>query len=257
MGEAGQPASPRGITPRMSSPARKPRTAAVVALVALVPAAAGCGSGHAKPSASQAATAQLRVMVLPRSALSLPASVRVPSPAGFFTNAQAAAHNPDPRITDALLTNDGRLSGYVLGYSLSQSRTQKAFLNGAGLFRIVTEVDLYRDAKGPTTRLMQGVSDLRGLTGRPLKLHTRLDRFETFPVRGIGDAAVGLRYVIEGQGVHIYFTQVGFRRGRRLASTIEERADAKNVDAAVTSLAHSLDQRIQGVLSGKIRTTGS
>jgi hypothetical protein len=196
-------------------------------------------------------------MVLPKSALSLPSNVRVTSPAGFFTNAQAAAHNPDPRITSASLTKDGRLSGYVLGYSLSQAQAENAFLNGAGLFRVVTEVDLYRNASGPTTRLGQGVRDLRGLVGKPLKLHTRLDRVATFPVRGIGDAAVGSRYVIEGQGVHVYFTQVGFRRGPRLASTTEERADSKNVDAAVISLARSLDHRIQGVLSGKIRTTGS
>src|SRR5207302_6940518 len=113
-----------------------------------------------------------------------------------------AARNPDPRITVASLTKAGRLSGYALGYSLSQSQTQNAFLNGAGLFRIVTEVDLYRDAKGPTTRLMQGVRDLRALRGKPLKLGTRLVSLETFPVRGVGDAAVGLAYVIEGQGVH-------------------------------------------------------
>jgi len=233
---------------------RKTRFLAAFVLCPVV-VGAGCGGG-ANPSTKQVTRAQLALMVLPKSALVLPARVRLEHPVGFYSNAQSAASGINPRVTSASLSRDGRLTGYALGYSLSKSQSQDALLRGSGQINILTEVDLYRDTTGPATKMAQGISDLRALVGKPIKDGATLDRGAAFRVRGIGDAAAGLRFEVGYEGVHIYYTEVGFRYGRLLASVVDGRADPTNVDAAVISRAQALEERINGVLSGKIRGRG-
>src|SRR5262249_22310799 len=229
---------------------RKTRFLAALAFCPVL-VGAGCG-GDANPSTKQVTRAQLAPMVLPKSALVLPARVEVEHPVGFYSNARAAAHRIDPRITSASLTRAGRLTGYALGYTLSRWDFEDALLGGSGQLNIVTEVALYRDQTGPATQMAQGISDLRALVGKPLKGGVTLDRGATFRPPRIGDAATGLRFEVGYEGWHIYYTEVGFRYGRLLASVVEGRADPRNVDAAVISRAHALEERIKAVLGGKI-----
>lgn len=235
-----------------SRPARSRWVLAAIAIGSVVVGTA-YGGGAAR-STGQVTKARLALMVLPRSALGpLAVRLRVKHPAGFYTNVQSATASLDPRITGALLTKDGRLTGYALGYSLGRSRFEDALFRGSGPLNIVTEVDLYRHKTDPAKLIAKGLSDLRALVGKRVRGGAILRRSASFRLPRIGDGAVGIRVEVSIKRFHVYYTEVVFRRGRLLAHAIEARADARNVDTALTALSRALESRIQGVLTGEIR----
>ena len=233
---------------------RQPRRGVLAAAaVCSLLAVAGCGGGGSS-STSHVTRAQLARMVLPRSALGgVPVRDWVKHPVGFQTNAEFARGSLDSRLTAASLAEGGRLSGYVLGYSLSHPQIVRALSRGSGAINVTTEVDLYRDAAGAGRVMARGISDLRSLVGKRIGGGATLAHGATFSVRRVGDAGVGFTFDVI-KGVHIYFTEVSFRYGRLLAYVGETRADHKRVDAAVIALARSLDERIKLVLGGKLPT---
>ena len=195
-------------------------------------------------------------MVLPKSAFGrLPAQVQVEHPVGFYSNAEQAKRGADPGVTRASLTRQGRLLGYVLGYSRSQSQLEAALMRGSGPLNVLSEVELYRSSTGAASRMRQAIKDLRRLVGKPIKGGATLERGTTFRLHQIGDAAVGLRFKVRVRvdTPALYYTEVVFRYGRLLAYTTEARADGNNVDSAVISFAQTLEDRIEGVLRGRIR----
>src|SRR5262245_38552058 len=221
--------------------------------VSWVVVGAGCG-GVGNPSTEHVTKAQLALMVLPRSVLGpVGTRFRVKHPAGFYTNAQAAVASADPRETGTSLTEDGRLTGYVLGYSLPRSQFEGTLIQGSGALNILTEVELYRNKAGPASVMAKGISDLRALVGKRIRGGAILERGAIFRVPRVGDAADGIRSEIGIKGLHVYYTEVSFRDGRLLADATEARADPQDVEPALIALSRTLESRIERVLTGKIR----
>jgi hypothetical protein len=231
----------------------------LLAAVAVCSVLVGTGFGSGvNPSTAHVGKAQLALMVLPKSALGqLAARLRVKHPAGFYTNAQSAAASLDPRVTSVWLTKYGRVTGYVLGHSLGRSQFEDALFRGRGPLNVVTEVDLYRNKTGPATAMAKGLSDLRALVGKRLKGGALLKRAATFHPPRIGDATNAIKFEVEIQSLHVYYTEVAFRYGRLLASASEARADPHNVDTALIAYGQALESRIKGVLTGKIRNSSA
>lgn len=227
---------------------------ATVAVCLVVVGTAFGGGGP--PSTRHVTKAQLARMVLPRSALGA-AWTRFPDkhPAGFYTNARYAAGSIDPRMTAASLAKDGRLTGYVLGFSLRRSKFEDALSHGSGALNIVTGVGLYSDKAGPAAGMARGMRDLRALVGKRVRDGAILERGAAFRLPRIGDAADGIRFEISIKGLHIYYTEVAFQYGRLLAEVSEARADPQNVDTALIAVSRALEGRITRVLTGKIRGT--
>jgi hypothetical protein len=215
---------------------------------------AGCGGGGSDGSTQGVTRSQLAGMVLPKSALGANArGMRINRESGYLSNARAAATDMDPRMTRNSLSRGGRLFGYALVYRLGESEFEDALLSGAGLVQTGTLVDLYRDKAAASSHQRTSVNDLLALVGKPIKDGATLERASTFNVGRIADAVIGVRFAVRINRLVIYYTEVAFHRSSLLAGVFEVRADAKNVDAAVVSVANKLDQRIRRVLNARMR----
>jgi len=183
--------------------------------------------------------------------------MRLNRKSGYLSNARAAEEDMDPRMTKDSLSRGGRLFGYALVYRLGESEFEDDVLGGAGLVQTGTLVDLYRDKAAVLSHQRTSVNDLLALVGKPIKHGATLERASTFNVERIADAAIGARFRVRIEGLDVYYTEVAFRRNSLLAGVFEVRADAKNVDAAIVSVANTLDRRISRVLSARMRQMGT
>ena len=197
-------------------------------------------------------------MVLPKSAFGTQAAaLRINPVSGFLSNAKAANRDLDPRMTTVSLARAGRLSGYARTFRGTLSQFESAIEAGGGLLVLGSDVDLFRDDRGAEGQLRRSSNDFRALVGKRLKGGATLVRGASFSPAKIGDAATGRRFKVRIKGVSIYITQVGFRHGNLLAGVFEERADPRNLDAEMISFARALDNRITGVLSGRMRAVSA
>ena len=197
-------------------------------------------------------------MVLPKSALGANArGMKLNRKSGYLSNARAAEGDLDPRMTSDSLSRGGRLFGYARVYRLGESEFEDDVLGGAGLVQTGTQVDLYRDKAAASHHMQTSVNDLRALVGKPIKHGATLERASTFNVERIADGAIGARFAVRIEGLNVYYTEVAFRRNGLLAGVFEVRADAKNVDATIDSVAKALDKRISRVLSARMRQMGT
>jgi hypothetical protein len=224
----------------------------LIAFCSLVLAGGGCGASSAS-SANPVTRNELPRMVLSKSALGPQAArLRVNPRFGFLTNAQSASADPDPAVTAASLTNGGRLFGYARAFRLSRGGAASALLRGAGLLQLSNYVDVYRDATLAEDQRVRSVEHYRALVGKTLKGGAVLESSTRFSVEHVGDAATGLELSIRIKGFRVAYTTVGFRYGRLLAAVTEARADRKNVDETVASLAEALRGRIKDVLAHEV-----
>jgi hypothetical protein len=212
------------------------RVAAAAALLLLVP---GCGQ-------SRTLREQLPDMVLPKSAFRGQAAAfgRV-RPFGYLSNRRRAASDFDPLVTPASLARAGRLTGYSLQFGLGRAQSSEILRRRRGLLQIGSLVELYRDGSSVSRQLRATVCDLRTLVGKPVRLGGTLDGLNVVRVAGLGDEGTRLTLVVRVSGVRVQLTEVGFRVGRLAGVVVEARADSKNIDPDVTSLARALERQMR------------
>ena len=229
-----------------------PLRGAALVLCGLVVASCGQGGNRAAEQTDARVTkAELAVMVLPADELGgLAKGLRLaPDESGRMSNAAAARQSLDPKDSARRMEGAGRVVGYELTYmhprALSRKRKQ-------GIVSAGSAVDLMQDAVDASRFLNKQANDFERFEGR-VSDGVRLTGVAGFGVQGIGEEAEGIRGTVRGFGLTLHTTIVAFRRGRIVGSVGVVRADRRDMTAAVTRLAITLDSRIQRVLAGQLR----
>jgi hypothetical protein len=212
------------------------RVAAAAALLLLLP-----GCGHSPKTLRE----RLPLMVLPKSAFGEQAhAFGRARPFGYLSNKERAASDFDPLVTPVSLERAGRVTGYARQFGPNRAQTSQAMRKRRGLLEVGSLVELYQDGASVSRQLRASVRDLRSLVGKPVRFGARLEGVNVVRLPGVGDEAVRLTLATRVSGVRVQATEVGFRAGRMAGVVFETRADSKNVDPEVTSLARTLEQQI-------------
>lgn len=229
-----------------------PLRGAAFLLCGLVLASCGQGGSRAadRPDA-EVTKADLAIMVVPADELGgLAQGLRLaPEDSGSSSNAAAARQSLDPKDSARRLRGAGRVVGYELTYMRPGAPSGK---RTRGVLSVGSSVELMQDAVDASRFLNKQVNDHERFEGT-VSDHVRLTGASGFPVRGIGEEAEGIRGTVRGFGLVLHTTVVAFRRGRIVGSVGVVRADRRDVRAAATRLAITLDSRIQRVLGGQLQ----
>jgi hypothetical protein len=221
---------------------------ALRAPLALLALALALGAGRA----DGAPPSPLAKLVVPRSALgSAAAGLQVDLASGEISNARAAGDSWDPSDTDASLTKAGRLTGFRLLYG---DPGLQALRRGRGLTDIGTSLDYFKTARQAQAYEAKSLRDLRRVRGQNVG-GTIVERVSTFPVRGLGPAAVGVRVAQRIGRARLHNTYVEFQVGTLLGEATIWRADATKVDAQAIAIAKVLADRIVRYAAGKLQAT--
>ena len=222
-----------------------------VGVVALLLALAGCSNGHSTAPPVSPPRELLALMVLPKVALGpAAAALEKSGPSGPLSNERRAATDLDPLVTVKSLERIGRQSGYALQFGLGRAGAARAFRRGAGLLKVGTLVESFRNKAAVAAAMTKTIDDLERLEGKPLEVGGTLERVRIFRARGFRDHAVALSLVIDLGGARAYVTEIGFRVGRLAAVAVVTRADASDALALTTAIAQRLEARINRVLAG-------
>ncbi len=215
--------------------------------------AVACGGGGQAALTDRDITDEdLSLMVLPQSDLGPDYAdfERDEEESGFASNEKAIDDAFDKEDEAEDVERFGRAKGYGEEYSAFD-----ALLEGQGVFLIATDVDLFEDADGASGEFRDTVEDAKGQVGQTNEGAT-LESAEEFDAGEIADEAAGYAFratTSAGEdGVTLYGTTVGFRRGRIIGSSVIIRLDDQDVREEATALARNLDERIQAVLRGEV-----
>jgi hypothetical protein len=222
------------------------------ALLMAVAVACNGGGGPADLTDREITDEELALMVLPQSELGPEyADFELDEEeSGFNTNESEIEDAFDPEDEAADVERFGRVKGYGEEYSAFD-----AVLEGQGVYLIATDVDLFEDADGASGEFRDTVEDAKGQVGETNEGAT-LESAEEFDAGEIADEAAGYAFrattSADEDGVTLYGTTVGFRRGRIIGSSVIIRLDDQDVQEEATALARKLDERIQAVLRGEV-----
>jgi hypothetical protein len=219
-------------------------TAAALAACLVLTAVASAAGGKSDPG-----PVELASMLLPRPALGAGAAgLPLTQDSGAVPNGKAAA-DANGHVTAAQLTELGRITGYSLDYGGAPA-------GGSGLSEAGSAVELY----GTPAEARKGVAfwrkdelDLGYLRTVGFAISQRMS---TAP--GIGKPNFLESGIITLKGkAPLYSTTILFRLGRIVAGVSASASDAESAGRLALSLAHKLQARVRGVLSGKIAASAS
>ncbi len=187
--------------------------------------------------------AQLAIMPLPTSALGAAAAgLPLAVDSGPVSNARAASY-ANGKVTTKTVAALGRLGGYSLDYGSELS-------GAAGVSRVATEVDLYRDRASAVRALAFWKTDERNVSAmRKLGIAVTVKQ-AALPAVGDDRFAFSARLVVGGLKP-IYGVDAYFRVGR-LVAEISVAAAPGLAERTVASLARQTERRIALVLAGKL-----
>jgi hypothetical protein len=216
------------------------RVVAPIAVVAVLAAA----------QAGAATKTQLASIVVPGSQLgSAAAGLQVELVSGETSNARAADESFDPTDTAASIGKAGRISGYRLYYG---DPGFEALRRGAGLIDLGTSLDFFKSARQVRAYETKLIRDLNAVRGQNFQ-GVVVERVSTFPVRGLGAAAIGVRVVQRIGTKRVYNTYVDFQLGRLLGEAAIRRADAKSADTEAVAVAKRLSDRAVKYVRGTLK----
>jgi hypothetical protein len=218
------------------------RRALALAFVAGVVATAGA------PAARSVTAGQLALMPLPQAELGRTAALLPLSPgSGVLTNDRVAG-DALGRMTAAKLSQQGRLTGYVLDYD---DRSEQAIRAGRGLTDVETRVDLYRDRAAAMTGL--GVKRAEELLLRRLASRALGVELAFFAAGRVGDASLGLTEALRPRGgPALHEAQIFFLTGQLVGTVSVSGATPDALEELARGLAGKLVTRIKSVLAGRI-----
>ncbi len=227
-----------------------PLRGAALLLCGLVLASCGQGGNRAVQLDAEVTRADLAIMVLPADELGrLADGLRLGrDDSGRSSNAAAARQSLDPQDSARRLRGAGRVDGYELTYSSPGTLSGK---RKRGVVSVGSSVELMQDAVDASRFLNKRVNDYERFEGT-VSEGVRLQGASTFAVPTIGEETQGIRGTVRGFGLTLHTTVVAFRRGRIVASVGVVRVDRRDMTAAATRLAITLDSRIQRVLGGQL-----
>jgi hypothetical protein len=199
-------------------------------------------------TATAAPPGKLALMPLPKQVLGADAQVlALTKDSGVDSNATAAR---TARVATAVLTRDGRITGYALDYLRPGLPVVPV---GANLLEVKTIAERYRDAASAA----QGLRFWRRVTRRTSAGNTKnvtvtLSSFRT----RIGDGTFAFELTYRRGGVPVFYIgDVVFRTGGLLGAVFVTTMDDAGLRTRTIHLAHVLATRIKRVDAGEIRHT--
>jgi hypothetical protein len=215
-------------------------------------AVSGCGQSDEDGSVMRTATvSDLAIMVVPNGGLTRFADgLNVDDSSGPTSNKKAAEDTLDPRDTARTLTRAGRLEGYELTFSNSTGAAH-ALATDEGVIAVGTGVELFRDAAAAAAYLEKQADDFERFQGRKVGGGT-LAAVEPFDV-DVGDEARGVRMTFWSGKIALYATIVAFRRDSIVGGAYVLLSREREISADLEGIALTLNDRVEGVLTGQIR----
>jgi hypothetical protein len=205
------------------------------------------GAAAARPVTTPT-RAQVQLMPLPKSVYgSEAASLTVDSGSGWTTNKEAADDEFDPAMTGDKLARMGRMTGFDVEFDDFAKASRAGLLVDAD-----ADVDLFRTQLGAARYYALELSEIRRFAGKQLRSGVAFDHVSYFTVPGLRNAQ-GIHFRIHAGGLAFWETGVEFRVGVLVAGVGLGRTDTRDVRAEARRLGTALDQRIHGVLAGKVR----
>src|SRR3954468_18328612 len=161
-------------------------------------------AGAASAVTPAATSAQLALMVLPKSQLGAAArGLDVKIGAGVQTNAAAADDTLDPHDTAGQLARGGRISGYSLEYDeIAFQRLRR----GKGVLAVGSAVDQFRSAAAAKAYDAKQLRDGEHYDGKYVDAGFRLSDWHTSPAKGLGRDAVLIRETLRLGSERFYGT---------------------------------------------------
>jgi hypothetical protein len=231
---------------------------AAVALMALVACGGGSTSDQAGHKTSDVAQrdisdTELALMTVPLKDIGAEyAGFELADSSGLQSNESAIASADDKENKTKDIEEFGRTKGYEASYVDWQAMSA-----GQGAFMAGTWVDILKDADAADGYMADMVQDMEGEVGVTTGGGTVLAVHE-FDTGNIGEGSKGLLAEIQlssdvdaSQPVW-HCTFIFIRRGWLVGAASLVRTDDKDVRDEALSLAQKLDDRIQGVLEGRI-----
>ena len=187
-------------------------------------------------------------MPLPASLLGSKAhSLSLDPYSGPVTNTDAAGSATRPTTAEQL-SRLGRRAGYRLDF---HDPTGSALVRGHGLLRVITEVDLYRDAAASAAGLAFAHDD--GLSAARLSSSLLAVHLAPFRAGRLGPGSFGILDRVVPMGKRPgYEADISFRTGAYVGSVSVSAADAAGLTSLAGALAARLHDRVAGVLAGSV-----
>jgi hypothetical protein len=237
------------------------RLLAVPVPLVLLAVMIACGGGEEDLTAREISDDELAAMVLPQETLGPQYAQFTPDEdSGFESNEETSEGDFDPKDEAEDVRRFGRVNGYAQSYLASDAEPEEGVSQGEEALLISTNVILFQNAAGAAGNLKDGVGDARRQMGKTSEGGLTLEDAKVFKVEDIGDEAAGLalRASAESdQGITLYSTLVGFRRGRLIGVVQVIRLDEQDTRAEVVGLARKLSDRMMAVLRGEVKATPS
>jgi hypothetical protein len=149
-------------------------------------------------------------------------------------------------MTAAKLEHIGRITGFDVEFDDLTKASRPGLLVDAD-----SDVDFFRTEAGAARYFAMEVSELRRFEGKKLQYGIVFDHVSYFAVPGIAGAK-GVRFRIRVGALTVWETGVEFRVGVLVAGAGVGRTDTRDVQTEARRLATALNQRIHGVLAGKV-----
>jgi hypothetical protein len=211
----------------------------------------GCRENAAVVRTDGVRLADLRAMVLPQQELGLlGVGMQVDGDTGWTRNRKSARESLDPDDSARSLRRAGRLGGYLSVYERQPGTV--AELDEHPL-AVQTEVELFRDEANASAYLRRQLALAFELRGKPVA-GGRLAAVSRLPAVSAGDESGGLRLTVKYDRGVAYFTLIGFRRDRLVASAATAHAVEAGGPGDLRHVAATLEDRIERVAAGEFRT---
>ena len=171
---------------------------------------------------------------------------------GFADNAESADSTLDPDDTAQDLEAAGRLVGYGSEYRGSLA----VFIDFSGPVSLRSQVILFRDSDAASAFHQTGLEDFDRFLGVPLDgiTITAVERLEP-PYLADSPVLLWIEGGVSALGISATHHLLTWRRGPIVASVEIVGPTGQDQSTATARLAQRMDQRIDGVLSGRITVT--
>ena len=171
---------------------------------------------------------------------------------GYQDNEKAADDTIDPSDTAAELAALGRLDGYALGLLNPQALLGGETSSGS-VFGVETSVALFDSSASAQSFMLRQLADTRRYVGASLEGVT-IEEYEELPILELGPVSVAGQVTISflGSDRGAYIDFITWTRGRVNATIAITAFGVADLDDLMKRLAATMNQRIDGVLTGEI-----